>query len=323
MNADVFAEWLRRQGCLVIRTASSYWYDAGARVFQAFPYHWIIEPAEKELRQLLLDHRGIALRYSAPLGTSHGMRSYHVVCEDPHYDLSSLRRQARQSIQRGLDYVSVEPIPLSRLASEGWNLRLDTLERQGRPKAESREWWRRLCLSAQDLPGFESWGALRDGQLIASFLAFRCDDCYTLPYEQSATAHLESRANNAIFYSVTRRALRRADISSVFYGLQSLDAPASVDQFKFRMGFVAKPVRQRVVFHPWLEPLAGSRTHTMLKRLSRRVPGNRPLAKAEGIVRFYLQGKRPLGEQESPEHLKQAESGVSAREVSAQKEHTG
>ncbi len=321
MNADVFAEWLRRQGCLVIRTASSYWYDAGMKVFQAFPYHWIIEPTDNELRRLLLDHRGIALRYSAPIDASQGLRSYHVVCEDTDYDLSSLRRQARQSIQRGLDYASVEPIPLSRLASEGWNLRMDTLKRQGRAKAENREWWRRLCLSAQDLPGFESWGALRDGHLIASFLAFRCDDCYTLPYEQSATAYLESRANNAIFYSVTRHALRRADISRVFYGLQSLDAPASVDQFKFRMGFVARPVRQRVVFHPWLEPLAVNTTHAMLKRLLRRVPGNRMLAKAEGIVRFYLQGKRPLCEQDSPEHPKPAGPGVFASRLCESRRH--
>ena len=37
MNSETFAEWLRRQGHRVYRTASSYWYEAGPRVLQAFP----------------------------------------------------------------------------------------------------------------------------------------------------------------------------------------------------------------------------------------------------------------------------------------------
>ena len=49
MNAEIFAEWLRRQGHSVVRTTSSYWYDKSSRVYQAFPYHWIIQPTEEEL----------------------------------------------------------------------------------------------------------------------------------------------------------------------------------------------------------------------------------------------------------------------------------
>ena len=49
MDAETFAEWLRRQGHRVVHTASCYWYDAGPQVYQAFPYHWIIDPVEDEL----------------------------------------------------------------------------------------------------------------------------------------------------------------------------------------------------------------------------------------------------------------------------------
>ena len=85
MTAEVFAEWLRRQGHRVVRTASSYWYDVSPRVFQAFPYHWIIEPSEEELGRLLRENNAIALRYSAPVSAPQGKVSYHVVCEDPNY----------------------------------------------------------------------------------------------------------------------------------------------------------------------------------------------------------------------------------------------
>jgi hypothetical protein len=303
MNADTFAEWFRRQGYRVVRTPSSYWYEAGARVYQAFPYHWLIEPTERELRSLLLKNNAIALRYSAPVTHPRGKVSYHVVCQDPAYDLPSLSRQTRQNVRRGLGYTSIEPIPMARLAGEGWKLRQDSLERQGRPGAETEEWWQRLCASAEDLPGFEAWGALHDGELVASFLAFVCDGCFTLPHEQSASAHLEHRPNNAIFFAIIQEAFRRQGISEVFFCLHSLDAPGSVDQFKFRMGCTAKPVRQRVAFHPLLAPWVNRASHGALKRAVARYPGNATLAKAEGMVRFYLDGKRPPGEQEWPECL--------------------
>ncbi len=303
MNADIYAEWLRRQGHRVVQTESSYWYDAGPRVLQAYPYHWTIEPTEKELIKLLKEQNAIALRYSAPINSPHGMASYHVVCEDPNYDLATLSRQAKQNVKRGLEFSSIERIPLSRLATEGWQLRKDSLERQGRVGAENEAWWSRLCNSAEDLPGFEAWAAIHDGQLAATFLAFQCDDVFTLPFEQSATAFLENRVNNAIFFSVTRQAIQRQDISSVFFCLHSLDAPCSVDQFKFRMGNTARAVRQRVVFHPWLAPFANRFTHMTVGRLLQRNPGNATLAKAEGMLRFHLEGKRPIEQQEWPEYI--------------------
>jgi hypothetical protein len=303
MNAETFAEWLRRQGYRVVQTPSSYWYEASPRVYQAFPYHWTVEPAEGELRGLLMKHNAIALRYSAPLTSPRGKVSYHVVCQDRDYDLAGLRRQARQNVRRGLRYAKVEPIPMSRLATGGWALRKDSLERQGREGAETEAWWRRLCESAEDLPGFEAWGALHDGELVASFLAFRCDDCFTLPHEQSATDHLQYRINNAIFYAITQEAFQRPEVTEVFFCLQSLDAPESVDRFKFHMGFTPKPVRQRVVFHPLLAPFFNRASHGLLKR---RLEGDSQepiLSKVEGMVRFYLDGKRPANEQDWPECL--------------------
>ncbi len=53
MNAEIFAGWLRRQGQTVVRTASSFWYEASPRAYQAFPYHWLIQPTEVELLSLL------------------------------------------------------------------------------------------------------------------------------------------------------------------------------------------------------------------------------------------------------------------------------
>jgi len=309
MNAAIFAEWLRRQGCRVVRTPSSYWCEVSTRVYQAFPYYWQIAPPEDELSHLLHRQHAIALRYSTSVGALYGKVSYHVVCERP-YDLSALSRTTRQNVTRGLQYAQVQPIPISRLAAEGWAMRLDTLQRQGRIDAENEAWWRRLCHSAADLPGFEAWGAIHEGELVASCLAFACDDYYTIPYQQSASAHLQYRVNAALFFGVTSQALQRADKKTVFFCLQSLDAPASVDEFKFRMGFAALPVRQRVVFHPWLAPFLAPGSHAILKRWMARYPEKTVLAKAEGMLRFYLEGQRPPESQEWPQELAAHRSGL-------------
>jgi hypothetical protein len=69
------------------------------------------------------------------------------------------------------------------------------------------------------------------------------------------------------------------------------------------MGYSAVPVRQRVVFHPLLAPAFGRASHAMLKWLRQKWPQSPTLAKAEGLVRFHLKGKRPLDQQPWPEGL--------------------
>ena len=304
MNAEIFAEWLCRQGHRVLRTASSYWYDAGPRVYQAFPYHWLIQPSARELRELLMGKGAVALRYSTPLNATNGKVSYHVVLERcTPYNLETLRAQARNGVRRGLAYCRIERIPVEQLAVEGWLLQQDTLDRQGRRRSMSQAEWQRICLAAKDLPGFEAWGAIVEGELAASVLTARIDDVYCVPYAQSLSKYLNKHVNNALFYTFSRELLSRPGVNMIFYGLHSLDAPESVDEFKFRMSISPNPVRQRVVLSPVLMPVRNRAGHAVVDRLLERYPDNPSLAKAEGMLRFYLQGKRPIDRQDWPECL--------------------
>lgn len=307
MNPHTFAEWFRRQGYCVIRTHSSYWTNSGPRVYQAFPYHWQIEPSEYELREFLGSNRAIGLRYSTPLTSSVGQISYHVIYRGDTYDIEDLPKKARYDVRKGLEYATYKQISLNRLAVDGWTIRTDTLIRQGRQKAETQRRWEKLCYSAVGLPGFEAWGADHEGQLVAGALAFICDDCFYILYQQSLAEHLKYGINNALAYVITRDALDRSGINQVFYGLHSLDAPESVDKFKLRMNYSAEPVRQRIMFHPWVNPFVNSVSHAIAKRAAQRT--HSPiLAKMEGMMRFFREGKRPLEEQSLPRALESQES---------------
>ncbi len=302
MDAKIFAEWLRRQGHHIYETASSMWYDAGPRVLQAFPYHWLITPSDEEIRKLMVEHGILALRYSTPLEAAEGMASYHVVLHNP-YNLDMLRAQARNGVRKGMGLFQVERIPFERLADEGWALQQDTLDRQRRLSSMTQIQWQRICLGARDLAGFEAWVAVRNGELGALLITAQVGDTFYVPYAASHRKYLNDHVNNVLFYTVSTDFLNRPGINGMFFGTHSLDAPPSVDEFKFRMSIIPRPVRQRVVFHPWFKWLVTPRMHQWLVGLTQRHPTNPTIAKAEGMMRFYLNGKLPLASQEWPEIL--------------------
>jgi len=303
MTPEVFAEWLRRLGHRVVRTRSTYWFDQGPRVFQAFPYHWIIQPTEDELRAFLCEEKAIGLRYSTPLDAGEGSCSYHVVCERSTYGLKDVDPSVRSKVRRGLEACKVGPIPLERYAKEGWSIERDTLDRQHRHSRRGHADWKRMVDAAADLRGFEAWGAEVEGRLAAALMFVQIDGCINLLYQQSHRDYLPLRVNNALLFEVTRALVARPDVHMIHNGLHSLDAPATVDQFKARLGYTIKPIRQRVVFHPRLAPWFGHGTSRFLERLVDLYPESEFIAKAEGLTRFYCNGKLPLNRQQFPEIL--------------------
>lgn len=303
MTPEIFAEWLRRQGHPIFETPGSHWYMPGARVLQAFPYHGLIHPDQAELEELFRQTKAIALRYSTSLAAPRGKLSYHVVFEGSSFEIDSFSKKVRHDIQRGLEYAEYLPVSFDRMEEEGWRLREETLARQGRQGAENRQFWARLCNSAAGLTGFEAWGALREDRLVAAIFTYIDHDTASILYHQSLSDHLKFGVNNTLVYRFVNSIYDEKKAPRIFYGMHSLDAPASVDEFKFRMGFRALPVRQVVVFNPLLDPVINQLSQSALSLLRKLVPHNTLLAKAEGMLRFCLEGKQPLDEQSWPEIL--------------------
>jgi hypothetical protein len=295
MTPDIYAEWLRRQGQKVVRTPTSYWHSEGWRVYQAFPYHWLIQPSAQEERELISRHGAAALRYSMPAVRQPETEGYHVVYAGRDYDMDALGSWARKNVRRGLRSCTVSQIPLERYIEEGWALRVDTLARQQRRVPETRDDWRRKNSAATGLEGFEVWAAEVNQRLAATLLTFQMDGWGYMLYQQCHRNYLREHANNALSFEVTQNLIRRPNIRGVFYGMRSLDAPASVDEFKLRMGYEAKPVRQRVVFHPCVAPLVNRFTHRIAKSLAAVTPASRLMAKAEGMLRVSLAEKGLAG----------------------------
>lgn len=288
MNTETYAAWLRGQGRRVVQSAGSYWHSAPMRTLQAFPYHQLLEPAEEELGALLRSQRVVGLRYSSAASAPVGCPSYHVVYEASSYDLDRLGKRTRHNVRLGLRDSSIEPIAFSLLANDGWRLSLDTLHRQGRSLRRTERAWRRMWDLAAELPGFEAWGAFHKGQLAATHVWFRMNDTHCLVHAQSLRQFHRYEVNKALAFTTIKAMVDRGD-GPLFFGVESLDAPPSVDQFKFLMGAAAKPVRQRVLFRSALRPFLGRSAHVLLRLARRLRPQSSAFAKADGLMRFYLE----------------------------------
>jgi hypothetical protein len=101
-TAEVFAEWLQLQGITVLRTASTFWCTEGLGVYQAFPYHRLIQPSEEELSLLFRRQNALVVRYSAPTEAGLGSMSHHVVYEQCVYGFETLGYRTRKNVRRGL-----------------------------------------------------------------------------------------------------------------------------------------------------------------------------------------------------------------------------
>jgi hypothetical protein len=173
----------------------------------------------------------------------------------------------------------------------------------------TRQDWERICRSASDLPGFEAWAAVSDGELAAAVIICQIDNTWCMPYELSHRKFLGKRIDHALCYDVSRNLLSRENVEGIFFKVQSLDAPSTADDFKLQMGLIPRPVRQKVDFHPWLKPLATTATHRLFEGLVQRKQGMPLLTKTEGMLRFYIEGKQPLMKQDLPTCLATSKRG--------------
>jgi hypothetical protein len=313
MNAENFAEWLARQGHRIIKADSYYWYDAQPGFYFYFPYHRLIKPTDEELKHTLGDKPYIGARFFTPMDCV-GKVSYLTVCSDKNYDLTSIgaeqsrhqfgsvvpvvaalprywassaRKTKKQTI-KSLENFEIRQMNFKELAIIGNGLNHDTLVRQKRnPNTYKEKMWNLYCRSTEGLDGFEAWAAFYQKTLAAFLVGFQMEDHFTIIHQGSATKYLSLYPNNALIFLVTKTKLAQPNVGTVFYGPESLDTPASLDSFKFRMGFTKRAMKQAIIFNPIIKPFINNFTYKSIRLASTLAPTSNTLSKLEGIVRFY------------------------------------
>lgn len=291
VDAAAYAEFLDKVGHRVRRTRSAYWYDASRFFFLAAPPHRLYEPSEDELRTVLRRLPCLGVRYATPVeGT--GKLSYQIVCDSPDYGLEGLSANVRSKVRRGLKRCNVGPVPFSVIATAGRGAHEDTIARQGRDGVLAGTRWDRFFAAAAATPGLEGWGAWNGDVLAAFLVTVTFEESVEFLLARSCSDQLGAYPNNALLFRVAEEMLVRRRVQKITFGLESLEPVGPLDQFKFSMGFHARPLRQRVVFHPLLRALL---RHAAARAVFRRWTEHRAAEtvfwrKAAGLLRFAEEG---------------------------------
>ena len=251
MTEGQFAEFFLRQGQKVIETRTCFWYSHRPFLFMSLPYYRAVSPSQGELARVLLGGPAAALRFPTEAGKSRRQVGI-LVCSDKNYDFSSLHHKQRAPTRQGLKYCKVEQVDFTYLGRHGHRLNEETFRRQGRDVNSITETqWQRLCQVASEIPGFEAWGAFKDGNLAAFSVLALVGDWVLFQHGSSATAYLKYNPNNALTFVVTKWKLADPLVSSLCYGAESPVTPG-LDAYKLRMGYRRQVFAERIVYNPLL-----------------------------------------------------------------------
>ncbi len=290
-DAKAYAEFMRAIGHRVIQTRSAYWYNASRFFYLSAPPHRLYDPSADELRPVLRQLPCLGVRFAAPV-EGKGKLSYQIVCDERRYGLEALSANSRSKVRRGLKRCVVTPVPFEVIATSGRRAQADTVSRQGRDSAQDGAAWERYWRAAAATPGMEGWGAWCGDDLAAFLVTVTFEDSVEFLVARSRTDQLSAYPNNALIFQVAEEMLVRRGVAEITFGLESLEPVGPLDEFKFSMGFRARPVRQRIVFHPLVGALLRQAPVRMVFRRWSDRHGAQAVfwRKAAGLLRFAEEG---------------------------------
>ncbi len=232
--------------------AGTFWYAVRPLVFISLPYERVIRLTSTDHLRMFCTGPALVLRYPASEPGTQGTGGVYV-CEHKGYDLCSLHAKARNQTRKGLRECTVQRIGFDTLVEFGFVLNAQTSQRQGRGEtALSKKRWKRYCEAAGNTPGMESWGAFVGERLAAFVVCATVERSYNILYQSSNLELLTHCPNNALAFTVTKRALEQAGIDRVCYGLKSVEQTSGLEHFKCGIGFSLSPMDERLVLHPVL-----------------------------------------------------------------------
>lgn len=282
-------EFFERLGHRIVQSKNAWWYEVQPRVLLSFPYYKLVEPQEEEIAALMREHKLRAIRYPTTLN-SFGFVSTLAVNTNQDYDLNCQHQKARNQTRRGLENCVVEKVDFAYLIEKGLPLNQDTAKRQGRESQYADPaYWREYCEAAEATPGVSAWAALVDGQLAAFLVAIEIDDWVEWVVNHSLSALRNKYPNNALVFQAAQHFFQKKGCKGICYGLGSLEPTLHLDHFKGRMGWVLKPIKQRLVFSKKMRFVFPFAQETCLQGLIKIFPKSYSVRKATAMIRLYRQ----------------------------------
>ena len=243
--------FLQECGQRVIQTASGYWHApyAHGRIVMPFPLQRQAAPGKSEISEIFQQAPSAwFIRYVAP-ARGEGLNSFFLVRRPP-YSIESLSAKCRKNTRRSLRVLNVRRLTFREVLELGWEAHSDTMLRHAeKPSGFGFD------ATLDKFGGYAAWGAFSGDSLAAYAVTLTIDDWAHILISRSANRFLKLCPNNACIFFLCEQLFASGYISTVSYGLESIDGLNELDHFKESMGFEKEPVQQMFAVRPLIRPL--------------------------------------------------------------------
>ena len=290
ITAQQYVDALRRQGKRAFLAGDRVlWQYSEWAALERQPLFCFDIPSTREIRALLWHTRSVVASYVLPADDAHPGNSWLYLCENRDYRLEDLASAARRDARRALRAFRYEFIDAATLLAHGARAFCDTRTRVGLSDGTLQVFQDYIGMLSLN-PACKFVGAWC-GERLAAYLWMSLVDDWAAIAAYAANEDLRSCPNNGLIHFALDYCLTQGRCSLVTYGLtsiQEVNRTVTLDYFKKKVGFEARPVYRAFVYHPLLRPLVNPLTYWILRRCSRLFPHSPTLRKAAGLLATSL-----------------------------------
>ncbi len=275
----------------------SFWLRSEWGAFERHPVFGVEVPEAAEINRIFWKNWTLVVSYLLPADSGHPANAWLYVCADKNYELEKLGTQARRNIRRALRRFRFEYCDVETLRTNGEHIFCQTRSRVGLSDGTTQN-FKRLCDSVAKNPGYRILAAW-DGEVMAAYMLAICVEDWITFSAYAGNDHLNSCPNEGMIFHIMQQFFRDGNGSIVSYGLSSIqdaDNVVTLDYFKKKVGFEARPVHRVFVFHPLIRPLINPISYWVVRKLAALWPRNRLLRKGLGLIAIQLGYNRPLSD---------------------------
>lgn len=286
---SALARFLELRGRRVIHACGATWYTVAGRFLMSLPYQRMLNPDPGEIAALIRETRTCGARFPTLSWT--GLPSGLYVLPRCDYDLRSLHVKHRPRVKHGMQRFHVRLAEKSQLISQGRELNLGTMARQGRydPEFGDPRRWETFIEAAFACPEVSFPAVFRGSRLAAYMVTCREQKWLQILHQMSRWEDLPDFPNHLLTYSVSAESAADPSLDTVCYGYLPLFAADGLHEYKLRFGYELVPHRSAIQFHPALKPVLQHPWASAAVRIARRVLRNH---QGLEIIQSVLEGAR-------------------------------
>ncbi len=231
------AKFLQLRGRRIVEANGVLWHSVRNGLYMSLPYQLEVSLEPRQVNEMLKSMGALGVRF--PSRTRPGLPSGLYVYRHRNFDVHALQRQFRAKVRRGLDTCEVRRVAEQELLSQGLQLNLQTMRRQGRYDAEfgDPEHWRRFVDAVRQCPEVVPMGSFMGDQLLAYAITCREDGWLHVLHQMSRSDALEQCPNHALTFVLTRQITTDLALQAVCLGYKSIVDNVGLHEYKRRFGY--------------------------------------------------------------------------------------